>query len=938
MRIRNLLIMVIIGSLIVITSGLTLMFYFSARGSLMRQIDQELYTAAVLAKNVLPPNYHDHINDASSVSSEEYQQIVGRFDQICSATELEYLWSMMIVDDTIFLTSSTTPRDDVSQQAPAQFFEKPIITDEMPQTFALMRPVYFKINNQWGHFRAINVPEYDARGRKFFVGAAIRIDDIEAQLNELLRLSLLVSSVIILLGALGGYLLANRLSALVARFITATTRIAAGDYTAQAALAPERSFIREITSLVENLRKMASAIQVREESLRKGEERYRLLTGNIQDVVWVLDAESLFFRYISPSVYRQLGYSADEVMARPFSSLFAAEDQQLHTSKIPLRAEDFLSGKAAPDQFYVDEMKVLRKDGSTTWIEAVTSYYVNQESGVVEVRGVSRDINRRKQAREALERSEAFLSKSQEISHVGSWELNPVTRELTWTDEVYRIFGLAPQEIDATYEKFYEMVPLDERQAVEAVYLRSIEEQLDSFEIEHRVVQQSSGEVRHVFEKAINIKNETGRVIRTLGTIQDITQIKQAADLLEQEKMFSDAIISSVPGLLYLYDADGHLLRWNKRHEELTGYSAEDLDHFYILDWYRDEPEDIERITQGVQRALVEGYASAEGNLICKNGEKRLFDFTAVRLDLNGKVYFTGIGIEITERRRAEQEVQAAQIELRKLLADTEQSRQALLSLVEDLKISEDKIMTLNTGLEQRVAERTSQLTAANRELEAFSYSVSHDLRAPLRAVNGFTQALLEDYGGQLDEQAQQYISRILESSLKMGKLIDDLLNLSRITRADFNLQQIDLSAMARQIAAELGEKFPERQVEYIIDEDLLVSGDGNLLEIAMRNLIHNAHKFTEKSEQARIEIGQVNEAGRTVYFVRDNGAGFDMEYAGKLFTPFQRLHNPDDFAGTGIGLSIVQRIIARHGGKIWPDAAVGRGATFYFTIGENGA
>jgi len=704
---------------------------------------------------------------------------------------------------------------------------------------------------------------------------------------------------------------------------------------AQVARTPERSFIRVITSLVENLRKMAAAMRVREESLRKGEERFRLLTDNIRDVVWVLDAESQYFRYISPSVYRQLGYSADEVMAQPFSSLFTAEDQQLHTSKILRRAEDFLSGKADRDQYYIDEMQVLRKGGSAMWIESVTSYYVNQESGMVEIRGVSRDINQRRQAREALERSEAFLSKSQEISHVGSWELDPVTRELTWTDEVYRIFGLAPQEIEATYEQFYDMVPLDERQAVEAVYLKSIEEQLDSFEIEHRVAQPRSGEIRHVFEKAINVKDETGQVIRTLGTIQDITQIKQAADLLEQEKIFSDAIISSVPGLLYLYDADGYLLRWNKKHEELTGYSAEELDHFYLLDWYKDEPEDIERITQGVQTALVEGFASAEGNLICKNGAKRLFDFTAVRLDLNGKVYFTGIGIDITERRRAEQEVQAAQIELRKLLAETEQSRQALLSLVEDHKLSEEKILSLNAELEQRVAERTSQLTAANRELEAFSYSVSHDLRAPLRAVNGFTQALLEDYGGELDDQAHQYIARILESSLKMGKLIDDLLNLSRITRADFIRQQVDLSAMARQIAAELGEKFPERQVVYIIDEQILVSGDGNLLEIAMRNLIQNAHKFTEKSEQARIEIGQVKEAGRTVYFVRDNGAGFNMEYAGKLFTPFQRLHNPDDFAGTGIGLTIVQRIIARHGGKIWPDAAVGQGATFYFTIGE---
>ncbi len=237
------------------------------------------------------------------------------------------------------------------------------------------------------------------------------------------------------------------------------------------------------------------------------------------------------------------------------------------------------------------------------------------------------------------------------------------------------------------------------------------------------------------------------------------------------------------------------------------------------------------------------------------------------------------------------------------------------------------------TSLEERVAKRTAELLAINKELESFSYSVSHDLRAPLRSIDGFSQALLEDYNEQLDEVGRDYLRRVRKASQRMGQLIDDLLKLSRLTRGEMHRGPVNLSAIAREIAAELRMRDPARNVRFNIADGLVTQGDARLLRIALENLLDNAWKFTGKREKAEITFDATEINGQTTYFVRDNGVGFDMTYANKLFGAFQRLHAAHEFEGTGIGLATVQRIIHRHGGRIWAESTVGQGATFYFTL-----
>jgi PAS domain S-box len=248
-------------------------------------------------------------------------------------------------------------------------------------------------------------------------------------------------------------------------------------------------------------------------------------------------------------------------------------------------------------------------------------------------------------------------------------------------------------------------------------------------------------------------------------------------------------------------------------------------------------------------------------------------------------------------------------------------------------KKAEDAVRTMNIELEQRVNERTSQLEAANKELEAFSYSVSHDLRAPLRSIDGFSQVLLEEYKDNLDTQGQNYLARVRLGAQRMGHLIDDMLQLSRISRSDMNIQQVNLSRIAQDIINNLMDEEPDRNIQFSIQTEILVQGDQNLLQIALNNLVENAWKFTSQHPTAYVEIGTIQQNGQPVYFVRDDGAGFDMKYAQKLFGAFQRLHTVNEFPGTGVGLATVQRIIHRHGGQIWADSEKEKGATFYFTI-----
>ena len=359
------------------------------------------------------------------------------------------------------------------------------------------------------------------------------------------------------------------------------------------------------------------------------------------------------------------------------------------------------------------------------------------------------------------------------------------------------------------------------------------------------------------------------------------------------------AIVASSDDAILSKTLDGTITSWNAGAERMFGYTAAEMVGASVLKLFPPERVDEERAIIG-QIARGEPVDHFETERICKDG-RRIFvsvSGSPVR-DGSGRIVGAAkIARNITAERKAREEIRR-----------------------------------LNANLERRVAERTAELEAANRELEAFSYSVSHDLRAPLRAMDGFSQAVLEDFGSQLPEAGRRYLHTIRQAAQRMGALIDDLLRFSRLSRLPVKRAAVDHTALVRLVLEELGAPWTERKVEVKLGELPMGEGDAALLKQVWENLLGNALKYTRRREQAVIEIGAKRAEDEDLFFVKDNGAGFDMRYADKLFTVFQRLHRADEFEGTGVGLAIVQRVVERHGGRVWAEAEVERGATFYFTL-----
>jgi len=629
----------------------------------------------------------------------------------------------------------------------------------------------------------------------------------------------------------------------------------------------------EATALNTVLARQAAELQERAHMLDLAPVLVRGIDDKI--IFWNRGAEMLY------------GYAADEAIGK-------SPDELLHTVvPKPLEA---IKADVMREGEWRGELQHTRRDGSVIVLASHWVLHRNEDGSPKAFIEVNIDITELKRAEEALRESEKRLRATFDNAAVGILEVDADYNFIAANDRACRILGHECSDLLKT--NVQDLTFPEDRARSDEMNAKLRSGELGSFTYEKRYVR-GDGSPVWVQITASAIRDDNGRFERAIAVVEDVTERRESAEALRESEERFRTLYESLPiGIVQIDPNDLRFTLFNEAAAAGLGLTMDEMAHARLPDFELLHDEAL--IRSNVLRFLAGERIEFETRLRTKTGEIRDVLVRGQSMYSREGPKALAIWMDITARKRAE-----------------------------------DEIRQLNAELEQRVRDRTAELEATNKELEAFSYSVSHDLRAPLRAIDGFSTALLRHYPQVLDDRGKDYLNRVRAAAQRMAQLIDDILGLSRAGRVEMRVERVDLTEMAADIVADLRKTQPKRRVEVTIEPGMVVTADPHLLRIALDNLLGNAWKFTANRDAARIEVGAIEQNGERVYFVRDNGAGFDATYADKLFSPFQRLHSDVEFPGTGIGLALVRRILRRHGGTIWAEGAVDEGAVFYFTVPE---
>jgi PAS domain S-box-containing protein len=636
----------------------------------------------------------------------------------------------------------------------------------------------------------------------------------------------------------------------------------------------------EIQSLSRDITQKKSA----EQKLRESEELYKKLIAALPDMVVITDNYSNII-YINDIGLKLLGIkSFENLKEKSIFSIISSSDRE----RAILNAKKMFDHPVGPREYFF-----IGSGNKPIPVELHGEVLRNEDNSPYGIIYVCRNIFERKKSEEKLKESQEKYSMIINNTRDIIYSYLP-DGSFAFISEGVRQYGWKPEEVLS--KNIMDFIHADDLNDAKEAFNKTLVEGLhEPFQCRLKTKKGGYEWVEESSEPVII----DGKLVQVNGVIRNISERKSIeAELRKSEEKYR-GIFENIQDVYYETNLEGLLLEMSPSIYRLAGFKREDLIGKSIIELYDLSESRTELIKTLTEKESITDY---EVNIKNIKGEVINCSLNSIlKLDEKGKPQkIIGSIRDISERKKSEKEIKK-----------------------------------LYSNLEKIVSERTKQLELSNNELEAFSYSVSHDLRAPLRSISGFSQALLEDYYENLEGQAKDYLNRIVSSCSQMTQLIDDLLNLSRISRWTINSENVNLSVIANEIINEFKTQQPDKSVNISISDKLVVSGDKQLLKIVVQNLLENAWKYSSKNDSPKIEFGKHKEEGKEVFFVKDNGVGFDMKYSGKLFGVFQRLHSTKEFPGSGVGLSTVQRIVQRHNGQIWADAKVNEGATFFFTIGN---
>ena len=633
------------------------------------------------------------------------------------------------------------------------------------------------------------------------------------------------------------------------------------------------------------------------DALSERERRFGILAESIPQKIWTAQSDGTF-DYFNRNWSRYTGLTPQALKSDGWFQVLHPDEAEA--------SRDAWNVSLAGGALYQMEHRFRRADGVYRWHLTRVVPIRDADDGILVWVGSSTDVDDLKHTEQALLESERRFRTMADDAPVMIW-MTGSDRKRNYVNRRWLTF--TGRSLDAELADGWEKhIHSDDVALYQTIYAQAWAT-TQPFEIEYRLLA-VNGEYRWILDRGVPLwATDQSSVTGYIGSSLDITERKQMSAELEKQvaertqdlqnsTALLHSIIENVPGMIFLKDAETLRFKlFNRAGEALLGYSRDDLIGKNDYDFFPVDQADyfIQKDRETLNNRMQVNIT--EEKIQTSSGETRILHTRKVPIvnDEGLPQYLLGISEDITE-----------------------------------FKKSQDQVDKLNRQLEKQVLN----LNAVNKELESFSYSVSHDLRAPLRTIDGFSQAILEDYDAVLDERGKNYLNRVRSGSQQMAQLIDDMLNLSRVSRGALRIEpDVDLSRMARDILAELSAQEPDRAVETEIEPGLTVPGDRHLLQAVMQNLLQNAWKFTQHCPVTCIRVMHQERDGKIMYTVQDNGAGFEMQYADKMFGAFQRLHTDKEFPGTGIGLATVQRIIHRHGGKIWAEGAVNAGATLYFTL-----